>query len=99
MIIVDEKAEARPFGKPLPSHILRISPVSHGIPEKTCSPEEFPVDGYDTYYLSSSSSAGMVLARHPTLEVASTIIIAPSIVPTVPKLHDVLAKYHPETLL
>jgi hypothetical protein len=99
MILIDEKAEARPFGTPLPKHILRISPVSRGIPGKTCSPEEFPVDGYDTYYLSSMFSGSMLLAIHPTLEVTPTIIIAPSIVPTVRNLHDVLAKYHPETLL
>jgi hypothetical protein len=99
MIIVHEKAEVVVFGKPIPEGTLRITPATNSIPGKTCTVDEFPITGITTYYLSSASAAGIFLRRFPTLEVEPTVIIAPSIVPEVPKLRDVLAKHHPETLL
>jgi hypothetical protein len=97
MIIVSHEASIMPHN-PLPKKTLRISSGSI-YPGKTCTVAEFPVEDYDTYYLSSVSPTQQFLAKYPTLEVTPVVMIAPYLIESVPQLLTTLRTYHPEALI
>ena len=97
MIVVSDDATVKP-NNPLPKGILRISSVDTYL-NKTCTVDKFPVEGYNTYYLSSVTSTQQFLARYPTLEVTPTVILAPCLLDTVPNLVSILGTYYPEALI
>ena len=97
MIVVSDKATVK-IHNPLPKGTLRISSGDTYV-NKTCTVDKFPVEGFNTYYLSSVTSTQQFLARYPTLEVTPVVMIAPYLLESVPQLLTALRTYHPEALI